>query len=67
MPVRGYSSPLSRFSKEAKDYSERTEKKVVLIDGEQLAQLMIDWGVGVQIVATYTTKRIDSDYFAGGA
>ena len=56
----------SRFSKEAKDYSERTEKKVVLIDGEQLAQLMIDYGVGVQVVATYTTKRVDSDFFTGG-
>ncbi|HLY64766.1 MAG TPA: restriction endonuclease [Chloroflexota bacterium] len=58
----------SRFSGDAREYSERTEtKKVVLIDGEELAQLMIDYGVGVQDVATYTVKRVDSDYFTGGA
>jgi restriction endonuclease Mrr len=28
--------------------------------------LMIDYGVGVQVVATYTTKRVDSDFFTGG-
>ena len=57
----------SRFSREAMDYSERTEKKVVLINGEQLAELMIDFGVGVQDVSTYTVKRVDSDYFNGGS
>jgi restriction system protein len=35
-----------------------------LIDGEQLAQLMIDHGVGVTEVANYLVKRVDSDYFS---
>jgi restriction system protein len=35
-----------------------------LIDGEQLAQLMIDHGVGVTEAATYLVKRVDSDYFS---
>ena len=39
------------------------DPKVVLIDGQQLANLMIDWYVGVASVASYETKRIDSDYF----
>ena len=35
-----------------------------LIDGEALAQLMIDFGLGVTTFASYELKRIDSDYFA---
>ncbi|WP_207543928.1 hypothetical protein [Desulfofundulus thermosubterraneus] len=35
----------------------------VLIDGEKLAELMIEYGVGVTEVARYSLKRIDSDYF----
>lgn len=37
--------------------------KVVLIDGIELAEMMIDYGVGVHDVATYTVKKIDPDYF----
>jgi restriction system protein len=37
--------------------------KIVLIDGQELARLMIRHGVGVNTVATYELKRIDSDYF----
>jgi restriction system protein len=37
--------------------------KIVLIDGEQLAQLMIDYGVGVAEKAMYSVKRVDEDYF----
>jgi restriction system protein len=53
----------SSFSQDAKDYVNKIEKRIVLIDGEQLAELMIDHGIGVTDVATYTLKRIDSDYF----
>jgi len=53
----------SQFSQEAKDYVNRIEKKIVLIDGEQLAQLMIDHGIGVTEVASYTVKKVDHDYF----
>jgi restriction system protein len=53
----------SKFSPEALDYVQRIEKKIVLITGEQLAQLMIDHGVGVSEAATYSIKKIDSDYF----
>ncbi|HXV96860.1 MAG TPA: restriction endonuclease, partial [Anaerolineae bacterium] len=53
----------SQFSLDARDYVNRIEKKIVLIDGEQLAQLMIDFNVGVTEVASYTVKRVDFDYF----
>ena len=56
----------SAFTKEAEDYVAKIESKIVVIDGEQLAQLMIDHNVGVAPVASYETKRIDSDYFIEG-
>lgn len=51
------------FSQEARDYVQRIEKKIVLIDGRQLAQFMIDHDVGVTKERTYIVKRIDHDYF----
>jgi len=53
----------SNFSKEAYDYASRIDSKIVLIDGEQLTQFMIDHGIGVATTSTYDVKRIDSDYF----
>jgi len=53
----------SQFSQEAREFVSKIEKKIVLIDGEQLAQFMIDHGVGVTEVASYTVKRMDLDYF----
>lgn len=53
----------STFSREAREFVERIERKIVLIDGQQLAQLMIDYDVGVATARTYTIKKIDSDYF----
>ncbi len=53
----------SDFSREARDYVANIESKIVLVDGQQLAQLMIDVDVGVTTVNTYQVKRMDSDYF----
>jgi len=54
----------SGFTKDALDYVSRIEMKIVLIDGETLAQMMIEHNVGVSTVSQYTLKRIDSDYFS---
>lgn len=56
----------SVFTREAEDYVAKITSKIVLIDGEQLSQLMIDHNVGVALVASYETKKIDSDYFIEG-
>jgi restriction system protein len=56
----------SSFTKEALQYASMIDTKVVLIDGDLLAQLMIDHGVGVAPMATYELKRVDSDYFTSG-
>jgi restriction system protein len=53
----------SSFSEGATEYVSRIESKIVLIDGDALAQLMIDYNIGVTTIATYELKRIDSDYF----
>ena len=53
----------SQFSQEAKEYVSRIEKKIILIGGEQLAQLMIDHGIGVTEVRTYSLRKMDLDYF----
>jgi restriction system protein len=53
----------SNFTKEALEYTPRNETKIVLIDGEQLAQLMIDHNLGCTTQQTYELKKIDSDYF----
>ncbi len=54
----------SWFTQEAKDYATSSQYKVVLIDGERLADLMIEHDLGVSIAATYLLKRIDSDFFS---
>ena len=53
----------SDFSREAEEFVNRIDKKIILIDGYSLARLMIDFGVGVTPVVTYEVKKIDSDYF----
>jgi restriction system protein len=53
----------SSYSSDAIDYASRIDTKVVLIDGKQLSNLMMDFDVGVAPSAAYVVKRIDSDYF----
>ncbi|MDQ2751905.1 MAG: restriction endonuclease [Bacteroidota bacterium] len=53
----------SNFTGEAIDYTPRNETKIVLINGEQLAQLMIDYNLGCSTQQIYELKKIDSDYF----
>jgi len=53
----------SAFSGDATEYVSKIEPKVVLIDGGQLSELMIDFNVGVTLLNTYESKRVDSDYF----
>lgn len=52
-----------RFSNDARAYVGHIDPKVVLIDGDELSSLMLDFNVGVTSVATYEIKRVDSDYF----
>lgn len=53
----------SNFSKDAIEYVQKIDTKIVLIDGEELAQLMIENDIGVSKIASYELKKIDSDFF----
>jgi restriction system protein len=52
-----------RFTRPAREFAERSQKHIRLIDGTELTQLMIEAGVGVAPDKTYVIKRVDSDYF----
>ena len=63
--VKGIFLTTSQFTKEAREYAAGLRNsKIILIDGEELADLMMDHGIGVSTAATYEVKRIDSDYFS---
>src|SRR5207302_9065534 len=54
----------STFSQQAQNYASGIENlKIILINGEQLAQLMIDHDVGVTEESRYIVKKVDLDYF----
>ncbi len=53
----------SEFSAGAREYVKAIDNRVVLIDGARLADLMIEFDVGVSTVSTYTVKRVDTDFF----
>jgi restriction system protein len=53
----------SSFTKEALEYQPMNDTKIVLIDGNRLANLMIEHNVGVTTKINYEVKKIDNDYF----
>lgn len=61
--TKGVFITTSDYSKGAREFAGAINNKIILIDGDELADLMIDYNVGVSIFATYETKKIDSDYF----
>jgi len=56
----------SYYPKKAEEYVEKIDVKIILIDGLQLAEYMIDFNVGVSKAGSYEIKKIDSDYFIEG-
>jgi restriction system protein len=53
----------SAFSADAVTFARQIEKRIVLIDGKRLAKLMVQHNLGVNPVASYELKKVDSDYF----
>jgi restriction system protein len=53
----------SRFTVEAQEYADTVPFRLILIDGRHLAELMIEYGVGVTLRQTYEIKSVDVDYF----
>ena len=61
--TKGVFVTTSSFSKGATEYVNMVSQKIVLIDGEELTRLMLQYGVGVRVERTVEIKRIDADYF----
>ena len=61
--TKGVFVTTASFTQAAKNYVARSPKRIVLIDGEELARLMVAHDVGVRIKIQYEIKRIDEDYF----
>lgn len=62
--TKGVFVTTSDFSKEAKDYLNRVQHRIVLINGDRLARLMIQHEVGVRARKTYVLRSVDEDYFS---
>ena len=62
--TKGVFVTTSDFSREAKDYVERVQQRIVLINGDRLARLMIQHDVGARPRKTYILRSVDEDYFS---
>ncbi len=63
--TKGVFITTSSYSREALEYVDVINAKIILIGGKELAALLIDHGVGVSTVGVYELKKIDADYFEG--
>lgn len=62
---KGFFITTGTFTKEARSYVEKQlSTKVVLVDGEKLTKLMIEYNLGVSVETVYTIKKIDTDFFS---
>ena len=61
--AKGVFVTTSSFTQAAKDYVTKSPKRIVLIDGEELARLMVQHDIGVRTRNFHKIKRIDEDYF----
>lgn len=63
---KGVFPTTARFTNEAREFASNLAQRVVLIDGRQLAELMIDYNVGVSVIPdqVFELKRLDEDYFS---
>ncbi len=62
--IKGVFVTTSAFAAPARMYAERSPKRLILIDGDELTRLLIRYGVGVRSFRVIDLKRIDEDYFA---
>ena len=53
----------SRFSKEAQDYIEKIDSRLVLIDGQKLVELLYEYNLGVKTEKIFNYKKIEDDFF----
>jgi restriction system protein len=61
--TKGVFITTSTFSRDAIEYADDVTPRIILVDGKELAELMIDHGVGVSVLRSYDLRRVDLDYF----
>jgi len=61
--IKGVFVTTSHFAPQAKAYAERSPKRLILIDGEELTRLLVRYGVGVRTFRTIDLRKLDEDYF----
>lgn len=61
--TKGVFVTTASFTRAARNYVARSPKRIILIDGEELARLMVQHGIGVRTRVRHEVKRIDEDYF----
>jgi restriction system protein len=60
---RGVFFTTSSFTKHAIEYAQKVPQRVILIDGNELAKLMLQYGIGVRTERTVEIRRLDDTYF----
>jgi restriction system protein len=60
---RGVFITTSRFSQDAYSYADKVNARVVLIDGQTFASVLVEHNIGAQDSETFVLKRVDEDYF----
>ena len=61
--IKGVFVTTATFTSAAKDYVKRSPKRIVLIAGEELARLMVEYDIGVRTQLQHAIKWVDEDYF----
>jgi len=61
--TRGVFITTSRFSQGAREYAAKVPSRIILIDGDRLAALMIKYRIGTQVAGTYNVVEVDEDFF----
>lgn len=52
-----------RFTSGARDYVSMSPDRIILVDGQELVLLMIQYRVGVEVQQTYSVVEVNEDYF----
>jgi restriction system protein len=61
--TKGVFVTTSHFASQAHAYAQRSHKRLILIDGEELTRLLVRYGIGVRVYRAVEMKRLDTDYF----
>ena len=61
--TKGVFVTTAAFTATAKEYVKRSPKRIVLIDGNELARLLVEYDVGVRVKECYEIKSVDEDFF----